>query len=167
MVNIVLVLNANYEPINTCSLHRAVGLILLQKAILVENGRGEIHTATAAFPRPSIIRLQKMVSHPRPGVKFNRREILRRDNFTCQYCGKHTPELTIDHVVPRHLGGRHTWTNVVAACPACNHHKGGRLLTHAGMHLLHQPKEPSSAAEYIFARYLQDAQEWMPYLSGW
>lgn len=169
MVNaeLVLVLNANFEPIHTCSLHRAIGLLVMHKACLVENGRGEIHTANNVFPRPSIIRLQMMVNRPRPAVRFNRREILRRDNYTCQYCGKHTPELTIDHVIPRRLGGRQTWLNVVAACPACNHRKGGRLLSDAGMILLHSPKEPSSAALYVFGRHLQQYREWEPYLTGW
>lgn len=169
MVNaeLVLVLNANYEPINTCSLHRAIGLLILEKACLVENGRGKIHTANNVFPRPSIIRLQMMVNRPRPAVKLNRREILRRDNFTCQYCGKHTQALTIDHIIPRHLGGQQTWNNVVAACPACNHAKGGRLLSEAGLNLLHPPREPSRAARYVFGRYLQEYHEWEPYLHGW
>ncbi|MGD0709502.1 MAG: HNH endonuclease, partial [Anaerolineaceae bacterium] len=100
----VLVLNANFEPINVCNMHRAIGMMLADKASLVLNGRGEIRTASQSFPRPSIIRLEKMVHRPRPAVRLTRREIFRRDNFTCQYCGKHTGSLTIDHIVPRHMG---------------------------------------------------------------
>jgi 5-methylcytosine-specific restriction endonuclease McrA len=167
MSEAVLVLNANYEPINVCNLRRAVGLILTEKASLVVNGRGIIQTASSAYPRPSVIRLQRMIHRPRPHVKLTRREIFRRDNYTCQYCGKHTLDLTIDHVVPRHLGGRQIWTNVVAACSLCNHRKGGRTVSEANMSLLRTPKEPPSSAEYIFGRHLKDYGEWAPFLSGW
>lgn len=108
-----------------------------------------------------------MVNRPRVSVRLNRREILRRDNYTCQYCGKHGSDLTIDHVIPRRLGGGKTWTNVVAACPACNHHKGRRPLSESGLHLLHPPCEPSRNARYVFGHYLSDYREWEPYLAGW
>lgn len=163
----VLVLNANFEPINVCDTRRAVGLLLSEKASLVVNGRGEIHTTRASFPRPSVIRLQSMVNRPRPHLKLTRREVFRRDSYTCQYCGKHTPELTIDHVIPRHLGGQHAWTNVVAACPACNHRKGGRMLEDAGMRLLRTPTEPPSSARYIFGRHLVENESWETFLAGW
>ncbi len=163
----VLILNANFEPIHICDLRRAMGLLLSDKAALVVNGRGEVHTISQVFPRPSVIRLQKMISRPRPRVKLTRREILRRDNYTCQYCGKHSMDLTIDHVIPRYRGGKHIWTNVVAACPACNHRKGGRMLEDAGMKLLHVPNEPPSSARYLFGRNLQEYEEWEPFLEGW
>ncbi|MEW6649340.1 MAG: HNH endonuclease [Chloroflexota bacterium] len=167
MADNVLVLNANFEPINVCDLRRAVGLILTQKASLVVNGRGEIYTSTAAFPRPSIIRLEHMIHRPRPKVKLARREIFRRDNYTCQYCGKRSGELTVDHILPRHLGGQHTWTNVVTACAQCNHRKGGRTLTEVGMHLMRMPGEPPASAVYIFGRHLSEYAEWKPFLLGW
>ncbi len=163
----VLVLNANFEPINVCDTRRAVSLIMTGKASLVLNGRGEIKTVSRAFPRPSIIRLDRMVKRPRPRVKLTKREILRRDNYTCQYCGQHVPYLTVDHVVPRHLGGEQTWDNLTTACPTCNHRKGGRTLEQAHMRLLRWPAEPPSSAEYIFARHLKDNQEWLPFVSGW
>jgi 5-methylcytosine-specific restriction endonuclease McrA len=163
----VLVLNANYEPINVCDTRRAIGLILGEKASLVLNGRGEIRTVSASFPLPSIIRLEQMVAHPRPRIKLTRREVFRRDQYACQYCGKHSPVLTIDHVTPRHLGGKHIWTNVVAACPFCNHRKGGRTLDEANMHLLRQPQEPPRSARYVFERHLAENAEWEPFISGW
>jgi 5-methylcytosine-specific restriction endonuclease McrA len=163
----VLVLNANFEPVNVCDMRRAVGLLLAEKASLVMNGRGEIRTINAVYPRPSVIRLQKMVSRPRPHLKLTRRELFRRDNYTCQYCGKKTTDLTIDHVIPRHLGGKHIWINVVAACPTCNHRKGGRLPEEANMRLLRQPLEPPSSIQYIFGRHLASNAEWEQFLSGW
>jgi len=163
----VLVLNANFEPINVCNTRRAIGLMMTGKASLVLNGRGEVHTISQTFPRPSIIRLEKMIRRPRPRVKLNKREVLRRDEFTCQYCGSHTLHLTIDHVIPRRLGGQHEWYNLVAACPACNHHKGGRTVEQAHMRLLHQPGEPPSSARYIFSRHLGQNYEWVPFIEGW
>jgi 5-methylcytosine-specific restriction endonuclease McrA len=167
LVDPVLILNANFEPINVCNMRRAIGLILSERAKLVANGRGEVHTCRQSFPRPSIIRLSSIIHRPRPVVKLIRREIFRRDNYICQYCKKATSTLTIDHVIPRHLGGLHIWENVVAACPACNHRKGGRTLAEANMHLLRFPKKPPSSAYYIFSHYLKEYEDWEPYLSGW
>lgn len=163
----VLVLNANFEPINVCSTRRALGLILNGKASLVLNGRGEVCSVSRSFPKPSVIRLDKMIKRPRPTVHLTKREVLRRDNFTCQYCGQRVPYLTIDHVIPRRLGGTHSWQNLVAACPACNHRKGGRTAEQAQMRLLHPPQEPPSSAQYLFARHLNDNTEWLPFIQGW
>lgn len=163
----VLVLNANFEPINVCNTRRAIGLILSGKAALVANGRGYIRTVSRNFPRPSVIRLEHMVSRARPKVKLTRKEVFRRDSFTCQYCGRHVTDLTIDHVFPRHLGGSHIWTNVVTACASCNHRKGARRLDEVHMSLLHPPKEPPASAYYIFGRHLSDNHEWEPWIKDW
>ena len=163
----VLVLNANFEPINVCTTRRAIGLIIKEKASLVLNGRGVIKTVNNSFPRPSIIRLSRQIKRPRPTVRLTKREVLRRDNFTCQYCGKRLPYLTIDHVIPRRLGGSHTWDNLVAACPACNHRKGGRTLEQVHMRPMHTPHEPPSSAMYMFSRHLKDNQDWLPFIEGW
>lgn len=163
----VLVLNANFEPVNVCDMRRAVGLLMAEKASMVVNGRGEIKTINSTFPRPSVIRLQKMISRPRPVLKMTRREVFRRDNYTCQYCGKKTSDLTIDHVIPRHLGGKHVWNNVVAACSHCNHRKGGRLPDEVNMRLMRSPAEPPTSAQYIFGRHLNDNTEWETFLTGW
>jgi 5-methylcytosine-specific restriction endonuclease McrA len=163
----VLVLNANFEPINVCNTRRAIGLILSGKADMVLNGRGYIRTVSELLPKPSIIRLEDMIHRPRPRVKLTRREVFRRDNYTCQYCGKHETNLTVDHVHPRHMGGEHIWTNVVAACAACNHRKGGRPLQEVHMHLMHIPKEPPASALYIYGRHMKEYGEWEPYINGW
>lgn len=163
----VLVLNANFEPINVCNMRRAVSLLLTGKADMVMNGRGYIKTVQQLIPMPSVIRLEQMVHRPRPRVKMTRREIFRRDNYTCQYCGRNTGDLTLDHILPRHLGGGHTWTNVVAACPACNHRKGGRKLNEVNMALLHIPVEPPASAAYLFGRHMDENQEWEQFIEGW
>ena len=163
----VLVLNANFEPLNVCDTRRALGLIMNGKAEMVANGRGYIHTTRLSYPRPSVIRLEHMVKRPRPRVKLTKREVFRRDNYTCQYCGRQTAHLTIDHVIPRHRGGQHRWDNLVAACPGCNRHKGGRMLVEANMALRHRPAEPVPTAAYLFGRHLADNADWRQYIEGW
>jgi 5-methylcytosine-specific restriction endonuclease McrA len=163
----VLLLNVNYEPIHVCNTKRAIGLLMMDKAEILLDGRGVIRTPSSTFPRPSIIRLSYMVHRPRPRVKLSKKEILRRDNYTCQYCGQPSPHMTIDHVMPRRLGGIHGWDNLVAACPACNHRKGGRTLAEAHMKLLHQPYEPKATARYLYGRYLEQNQDWDGFIKGW
>jgi 5-methylcytosine-specific restriction endonuclease McrA len=163
----VLVLNANFEPINVCNTKRAIGLVLAGKAMLVQNGRGEIRTVKKIYPRPSIIRLERMIRRPRPQVKLTKREILRRDDYTCQYCGHRTNNLTIDHIIPRHMGGDYSWENLVTACSGCNHRKGGRTLEQAQMRLMINPSEPPGSATYIYARHLRENQDWAPFIEGW
>ncbi len=163
----VLVLNGNYEPLHVCTTKRAMGLILSGKAVVVENGRGFIRTVSTVYERPSVIRLAFVVRRPAPRVRLTKREILRRDEYRCQYCGRETANLTIDHVVPRHRGGEHCWENLVAACPQCNRRKGGRTLEEARMTLLRPPFEPRPTARYLFSTYLRENQEWAKYIDGW
>lgn len=163
----VLILNVNFEPLHVCNTKRALSLVMAGKAEIILNGRGTIRSVSQEFDLPSIIQLQYMVKRPRPQVSLSKREILRRDNFTCQYCGRQSHHLTIDHVVPRHMGGRHTWSNLVAACSPCNRRKGGRTPEQANMTLRRKPYEPSASARYRFGRHLESHEEWEPFISGW
>jgi 5-methylcytosine-specific restriction endonuclease McrA len=166
MVNLpVLVLNQNYEPLNVCRVRRAVVLVHRGKAEMLENGVGFIHTTSDIFPLPSVIRLAHMIKRPRPKRKLTRLEVFNRDKYTCQYCGKQSHQLTIDHVVPRHRGGEHTWENVVSACIPCNRHKAGKSPSEAGMKLIRQPAPPhDNLYFYIPHHYLQSRNEWQKYL---
>ncbi len=163
----VLVLNANFQPINITSTYRAINMVLADKATLILNGRGVIHSVSQTFPLPSVIRLKNMIKRPRPVVKLTRKEIFRRDNYTCQYCGRHTKNLTIDHVIPRRLGGKTHWKNVVAACARCNHLKGGQTPEQSGMYPRKKPIHPPNTATYLFGKHLNDFQEWEDFLAGW
>ena len=163
----VLTLNANFEPLHVCSTRRALALIWSGKAEIIINGRGVIRSNTAVYDLPSVIRLGHMIKRPRPRIALSKREILRRDNYTCQYCGRKGPPMTIDHVYPRHLGGGHTWENLVAACPSCNRRKGGQTLDRANMPLRRMPFEPKPSARYRFSRHLQNREEWVQFIEGW
>lgn len=163
----VLVLNGNYAPINICSTKRAMGLILVGKANLILDGRGVVRTVNQSFPKPSIIRLHRMVKRPRPKVKLTKKEIFRRDGHRCQYCGSRTLPLTVDHVLPQHMGGRSTWENLVTACARCNHRKGGQTLKQSGLTLRKAPAKPPGTATYLFRKYLNQYQDWKPFVEGW
>jgi 5-methylcytosine-specific restriction endonuclease McrA len=108
-----------------------------------------------------------MVKRPRPTVKLNKHEVFRRDNHTCQYCGARPARPTLDHVIPRHMGGAHTWDNLVTACPACNLKKGGKTPEQAGMNPMMYPIMPPATANYIFGKYLGHNEEWLDYVQGW
>jgi 5-methylcytosine-specific restriction endonuclease McrA len=163
----VLVINANYEPLNVCTTRRALGLLLAGKAEMLANGRGYVRTVRLTVPRPSVIRLGIMVKRPAPRVRLTKRELFRRDGHTCQYCGQRASRLTIDHIIPRHRGGEHIWSNLVTACPACNLRKGGRTLREAHMQLLRSPREPRATPTYLFGTLLETNRDWQPYLEGW
>ncbi len=163
----VLILNANFEPLHVSSTKRALGLVFAGKAEVIIDSEESIHTCSHRFDIPSIIRLSYMIRRPRPRINLNKREIMRRDNHTCQYCGKKTTDLTIDHVKPRHAGGPHTWLNVVAACSNCNRRKGGRSPEQANMPLKRPPFEPKPTAMYRFGAYIHKREEWETFLQGW
>lgn len=159
----VLILNQNYEPLNVCGVRRALLLVLGQKAQALELGEGECRSVSETFAIPSVIRLLYMVKRPLFTRRLSRREVFWRDQFTCQYCGKQTRELTLDHVVPRVLNGPHTWENVVAACVPCNHRKAGRTPAQARMRLQRDPLPPKANPYYhLMHRPLPD--EWSVYL---
>jgi len=145
----VLVLNATYEPLSVVSVKRAVVLLLKEKAELVEATSERLHAAHTSLPVPLVIRLVYFVRIPRHvSLAPSRNSVFLRDNSTCQYCGA-TPGrvgLTVDHVVPRCRGGLTSWENVVAACRACNMHKGDRTPEEAGMSLRKRPGTPHYVA---------------------
>src|SRR5215813_13196057 len=121
----VLVLNSTYEPINVCTMRRAIILILKGVARAEERHETELHSARARIPAPSVIRLTEYVHIPFERKSLSRKNILLRDHYTCQYCGKvfNPSELTLDHVVPKSRGGSSNWDNLVACCKRLNHRK--------------------------------------------
>jgi 5-methylcytosine-specific restriction endonuclease McrA len=139
----VLVLNATYEPINVCTVRRAVVLLLKSKAEVIEKWDRELHSERMTMTRPAVIRLRTYVAVPRDvhRRKITRRAVFARDGWTCQYCGSRS-SLTVDHVVPRSKGGSSSWDNIVASCAPCNRRKGDLLPRQVGMKLLRRPRTP-------------------------
>jgi 5-methylcytosine-specific restriction endonuclease McrA len=162
----VLVLNLDYQPINICGTHRAVKLVFLGKAEILED-RGELLMSPGyAIPRPSVIKLSHLVRRPQPQLKLSRKAIFARDHYQCQYCGRTGLKMTIDHIVPRHLGGTFSWENLVCACHACNARKGDRTTQESGLKLLKQPEKPSFIPYISYTLYRQsvDEENWRKYL---
>ena len=159
----VLILNQNYEPLHVCSVRRALVLIFRGKAEHVETGDEVVRSVSREYPVPSVVRLDRYVHAPRRGVVLSKRNIFKRDNYQCQYCGSRERQLTIDHIVPRRFSGPETWENLVAACVACNARKGDRRPEQAGLRLQRRPKRPNNIT---FIRNFVGVADhrWKPYL---
>ena len=159
----VLVLNQDYQALSVCSVERAVGLVFLHKAEVVESRLDRaLRTARTSYPWPSVVRLKRYVRVPYRKVLLTRRNVLRRDRHRCVYCGA-AERLTIDHVLPKSRGGPDSWENLVAACTPCNNRKGNRTPEEAGLPLRKRPYRPSHVM------YMRDfigtgEEAWKPYL---
>ena len=141
----VVVFSQNYLPLNRINFKRAVTLLATGKAepiIFFENTVcREICSLNLVIQVPPVIRLYHSTERPWKIPPVTRKEILRRDENQCQYCGNRK-QLTIDHVIPRSRGGKHLWNNVVAACVSCNSRKGNKTPEEANMTLFKKPKAP-------------------------
>lgn len=163
MAQQVLVLNATYEPINVCSLQRAVVLVLKDKAEVLERAARKLRSATQDHVYPLVIRLVYFVRVPRhESRKISRRAVFARDGYECQYCGA-ASHLTMDHVIPRSRGGHSSWDNLVTACAPCNLRKGNRLPAEIGMRPKNHPRPPRPDV-FIAVAAPRQPTSWLPYL---
>ena len=118
-----LLLNQNYEPISVLPLsvinwQHAIKLMYLGRVHVLETYPDWIiHSEKLAINVPSVC-VTKDYFHYKQHVKFSRYNLYLRDLFKCQYCDDvyDYDELTIDHVVPRMVGGKSTWENCVTSC---------------------------------------------------
>lgn len=176
----VLVLNKSWIPVNVTTVKRAMCLLYADLARVVDAKTYEtygfqrwcregvakafIKSVTMDIPVPEVIVLMSY-----NGVKvkqdttFSRSKLLKRDNYTCQYCGEKLtgPNLTIDHILPRSRGGQTSWTNCVLACYRCNIKKDDKTPEEAKMKLLCKPGIPSWSI-----RVLYDTDAWSKFLSN-
>ncbi len=162
----MLVLNATYEPINVCTVRRAVVLLLKEKAEVIEHAGWQLHSASTSLQRPVVIRLVTYVRIPRDTHrrKITRRAVFARDEWTCQYCGSRS-NLTVDHVIPKSKGGTSSWENIVASCAPCNRRKGDALPRQVGMKLLRQPRTPNPTV-FIHVASPRIPPAWLQYLAA-
>jgi 5-methylcytosine-specific restriction endonuclease McrA len=156
-----LVLNRSWMAITTTTVRRALALLFQETAHVVcprtyevhdfaswasleVNGDPFIRTVRSRVRMPEVIVLRSYDALPSRTVAFSRKNLYRRDSFTCQYCGKRpgAEDLTIDHVTPRSRGGRTSWENCVLACVECNKQKANRPPEEAGMRLVRHPTAP-------------------------
>lgn len=157
----VVVFSKNYLPVSRVNIKRAIILLVTGKAepLNLTSTKGyKVHSPSLVLLVPEHIRLTitdaERVWRVPP---VNRKEVLRRDKHACQYCGN-TKQLTLDHVLPRSKGGKHTWDNVVIACSRCNSRKGDRTPQQAGMILRTKPKAPIHPAVAFAEQFWRDVQ---------
>lgn len=160
----VLILNQNYEPLSVCNVKKAIVLLILGKAELIEKSDGKLlRSVSMAMPFPSVVRLSIYVRLPYKKIILSRKNILRRDNHRCQYCGRGDVPLTVDHIIPKARGGEDVWENLVTACVVCNNRKGDRTPDEAMMPLLRKITRPNHVT---FIRHFVGTvdERWKPYL---
>ncbi|QYY35689.1 HNH endonuclease [Ruficoccus sp. ZRK36] len=164
----VLVLNRLWQAVNIVGVKRALSLLMQEHAQVIETSDGNfnildagqwidyslanppqsdgeaIHTIRLRLRLPHVMLLRQYDKVPTKEVKFNRQNVFERDGYVCQYCGGHFHErdLNLDHIIPRDVGGRTTWENIVTSCIKCNTRKANRLPHQAGMHLNRKPNRP-------------------------
>ncbi|GAB6164344.1 HNH endonuclease [Thermostilla marina] len=157
-----LVLNRNWQPIHIATVARALVLVYQGTALVVDPDDYQTYTwrdwarlvpedddlfvqgVAWRIRVPEVVTLVTYDRVPHSSVPFSRRNLFRRDGYTCQYCGRKlsSEQLTIDHVIPRCQGGESTWENCVLACVPCNRRKAARTPEQAGMRLRKKPVRP-------------------------
>ena len=159
----VLLLNQSYEPLQICNMRRAIILIFLGKAHSVEQYDDEIRSVSYSMKMPAVIRIFNYINLPRNSIVLTRKNILKRDSQSCQYCGTKNSPLTVDHITPKVKGGKDSRENLTTAWVSCNNKKGNRTLREANLRLLSKPRVPSRIT--FIQRFVRTPiKEWRPYL---
>lgn len=169
-----LCLNSSYEPIGFLPQNRAVQIFLEDKVDILEEGPGVYRsTSGISVPEPLVIRLRRYLKIPRDlNESISPRVLFSRDNYTCQYCGKHQSKLrrknklTIDHIKPKSQGGPHHWENVVTCCYFCNLKKRDRTPFEANMKFVDLYKNKSPRKPYLLTftwggRVTPEQEKWI------
>jgi 5-methylcytosine-specific restriction endonuclease McrA len=178
-----LVLNRNWQPVTFLPVQTGIVNVMRDMASVldvedyllltfeewVELGRKSdrtIRTPNMEIPAPEVIVLKKYGERPPRRVVFNRPNLYRRDQFTCQYCGEQLPasELQMEHVFPRSRGGPTSWENCVAACDSCNSRKADKTPDEAGMRLKVTPVKPEWTPKLAIPRGQPMRASWEPFL---
>lgn len=181
--NPVLCLNKQWQAVNVVTVARALVMLWNESAHAVDPDSYQLFTWedwSAMKPRddesfvqaikrririPEVIALRNYDRLPTSAVTFSRRNVFKRDHYTCQYCGAQpgTEELTLDHVNPRSKGGQSTWENTVLACIKCNTRKADLSLEQSGLKLRKKPIKPTWKPMY--ARHTVRLSSWKKFLS--
>lgn len=185
--NTVLVLNKGWQAIHAMSPAKAISMIYAGVATALEiqgedymiplkweewqklevkEGDPFVNTTKAKIKIPRVIILCKYDKVPIRSSRLSSANIRKRDNDTCQYCGRHGSKrkLNMDHVIPRSRGGRTSWTNLATACVKCNSYKRDRTPEEAGMKLERKPEAPKPLPLTHFIQNHYDIPEWEPFI---
>jgi 5-methylcytosine-specific restriction endonuclease McrA len=162
-----LLLTPWYLPIKIIRWEDAVKMRYENTVDVVVEYEDEIRSPSVTWKMPAVVRLRRMPSSMKRGVKFSRQNVYQRDGYRCQYCGdrKTLAELSYDHVVPRASGGRTEWRNIVTSCRACNTAKGSMTCDEASMWPIREPSQPKSLplSSPLFDRN-KAPEEWLAFV---
>jgi 5-methylcytosine-specific restriction endonuclease McrA len=178
-----LVLNRSWQPVRISSVARSIVMVFNDAARIVDPESYALYTwedwaalepkdnepvisaVGASFRVPEVVTLTRYDRVPQRGVSFNRRNLFKRDRYTCQYCGCRpgNSELSVDHIQPRSQGGLTTWTNCVLACVSCNARKADRTPHQAHMRLKKEPIQPTW--QPLYAENFRPIESWSKFLS--
>ncbi|OGR53395.1 MAG: hypothetical protein A3I11_00895 [Elusimicrobia bacterium RIFCSPLOWO2_02_FULL_39_32] len=186
----VLVLNRNFYAIHITNWRRALSLLYLDHARVVDeeyhtynfsdwrelsnlikdHPAGFVHTPTFKIAIPDVIALRAYDQVPAAEIKFTRRNIYEHYGYHCCYCGKkfQTKDLNLEHIVPSSRGGQSTWNNVVTSCIPCNIKKGDCLPHEAGMKLLIEPSRPrwKGAQSLVLPTFIKFKASWQKFIDN-
>jgi 5-methylcytosine-specific restriction endonuclease McrA len=186
----VLVLNRLWQAVNVIGAKRAFALLARGHAHVVHHHDEDfrvfsmmdwidfsqtnpprvaletVHTPSRTLRLPRVILLTFFDKLPCKELKLTRNNVFERDKNQCQYCARVFPreELNLDHVIPRHAGGRTTWENIVCSCVKCNTRKANRLPHEAGMRLIHKPGRPKWRPVISLLLGKQQREMWKDFL---
>ena len=162
-----LLLNASYEPINFVGERKVLKLISKNKVEIISHWDDNIiYWGSGYMKYPAVAKLRHHVRWIPRKVRFNRIGVFKRDYYQCQYCGMEiTPsKATVDHVIPKDLGGENSWKNCVTACFDCNNKKGNSTLEKSGMKLLKKPIVPQITIKSDYYLLTEKHEDWKNYI---
>lgn len=175
-----LILNKGWQPVHVATVRDAIVLLFkgVARAVCPEtyqtydfddwldvspNGNGAIQSKNLVLAAPHVVVLVSYDKIPMIST-FSKRNVFKRDKYTCQYCGKQERDLTIDHVQPKSKGGESVWQNVVAACEPCNKKKADKTLKQAGMKLLRNPFKPNLSIANLLRKQTHSNPVWKKFV---
>ena len=186
----VLVLNRLWQAVNVIGAKRAFALLARGHAHVVHHYQEDfrifsmmdwidfsqlnppikelelVRTPSRTIRLPRVILLTFFDKLPCKELKLTRNNVFERDKNQCQYCSKvfQREELNLDHVIPRHAGGKTTWENIVCSCIKCNSRKANRLPHEAGMRLIRKPGKPKWRPVISLVLGTQHREMWKDFL---
>jgi 5-methylcytosine-specific restriction endonuclease McrA len=180
--NIVLVLNKNWQAINTrtpadafCQMATNVAIALdidgenirpvgwdEWLTLSVRDNETAVHTVRGLIRVPTVIIAINYARVPKKRPKLSAKTIRERDGNRCQYTGKilRPNEGSLDHILPRSRGGPDSWENLVWADKEVNARKGNRLPHEAGLKLLATPRAPKELPVSATIRNAAEIADW-------
>ena len=159
-----LVLNADYTPLTVINWQKALVWAAKHEyntkigVEIIDFYKNDfiLGTNNRKHPIPAVAKTAKFFRINNYRVKFSRKNLFIRDDYTCQYCNMKfdIPYLTYDHVIPKSvwnhsIGSPTSWTNIVTACVSCNRKKRNRTPKQANMPLCNLPSVPQKHLKYL------------------